>query len=603
MSGSGKSTKVSTVYIVITIIIVSFLIIWKNRTVDWKKYSDKPLFVVDQDGKEEYCITCHQDMKNAGNSHPFSSFGCTVCHKGEGGTLDFKLAHQGLVKNPAALENASSSCGNAECHPSRVSQVKKSIMETNTGIISGLYYQWGITASPNISLATKNISDSSKSFNKITDKNIADLQFRKFCSTCHVDKEKGDFKGEIGRRGGGCIDCHYSRNGKEHPKFTTNIPTERCALCHNRSARIGLSYRGIWEDDNYRVPYSNGEQKDNLLSSHRSWQKLVPDIHFEAGMECIDCHTYKGTMGDGVLHHHMESQVDISCESCHGNGKTPPKEKKISSDDIEIRLARENGYIKLKTGDVVAATERGTGIYNLQKIDGNWVYFRKSDGKRVKMKIIQGKPYHNFKGHERLACSSCHSSWMPQCYGCHDKFTLQSKQTDKISHKKTAGKWSEKADYYRFESPIIGKDANGKIAPVSPGCQVKFSSFNKDGKKVASHSHLGMSTFNPHTVRKEVVSCSQCHLDRRKLGLGDVDSDTERTWNNDNNYSLYRLVGKDGKFLQRFARKKAGSFSKDEIEKILFVGKCIICHDSYSDKIYGNFKKSKEYFYKNNCPK
>ena len=36
---------------------------------------------------------------------------------------------------------------------------------------------------------------------------------------------------------------------------------------------------------------------------------LVPDIHFEKKMGCVDCHTAQETMGDGKIYGRMKDQL------------------------------------------------------------------------------------------------------------------------------------------------------------------------------------------------------------------------------------------------------------------------------------------------------
>ncbi len=569
---------------------------------EWRRFSEKPIYVVNLNGEKEYCVTCHRNV-DVDKSHPVKNFGCTICHGGIGESLNKKIAHTGVVENPARLEYAEKSCGRSGCHAERVREVKRSIMETNTGIISGLLYQWGVTSSPSSCIGIDSISDGVRWCRKVGNKNYPERQFRKFCATCHINKRKGDFRGEIGKRGGGCMDCHYEAK-KGHPSFTTKIPVKRCQLCHNRSARTALSYQGIYEDDNYRTPYFHGLQRSDLLSSKRGWQRLLPDIHFEKGLTCIDCHTFRGTMGDGMLHYHMEEQIDISCQDCHGSGEKPPDKKKVTSDSMAIKLARENGKVPLRTGDYVAVTKRGTEIYNLQYRNGKWIYFRKKDGKMMQIKIITGTPYHTFRGHEKLACSACHAAWAPQCYGCHDKLDLGKSQYDKLTMKKTPGRWSEKADFYRFETPPLGVGADGKVRPLTPGCQVMFSLKTTDGVFHQLNRHLGMAAFDPHTTRREVPTCAQCHLNPYRLGLGNGEKDIQIPVRWGYRYALYRVESGDGEPLQKFSRTGARPFNRRELMRIKRAGECVICHNSYTDPIYRDFEKSYRYFktHPDRCP-
>ena len=101
-------------------------------------------------------------------------------------------------------------------------------------------------------------------YDGVPQQNLAVDHYRKLCAGCHLWKERGDHEGEIGKRGGGCSDCHIIDDDKsrsiaegrfEHPRLTTKIPSENCVKCHNRSARIGLSYFGRFESAGYGTPY------------------------------------------------------------------------------------------------------------------------------------------------------------------------------------------------------------------------------------------------------------------------------------------------------------------------------------------------------------
>ena len=137
---------------------------------------------------------------------------------------------------------------------------------------------------------------------------------------------------------GGCTNCHISelsgprqdleKQAFKHPRLTTRIPNENCLKCHNRSARIGLSYLGRFESDGYGTPFEGGEPGRRRRSGGRFYSEIPPDVHHgKAGLDCIDCHTERGLMGDGNAYGHMEEQVDIRCNSCHDPRVKQPDSK------------------------------------------------------------------------------------------------------------------------------------------------------------------------------------------------------------------------------------------------------------------------------------
>jgi len=99
------------------------------------------------------------------------------------------------------------------------------------------------------------------------------------CNNCHVEN---------------CDVCHKTE--KEDKTFYTNEAAnnqDMCLKCHGREAAI-----------------MNIDKKNN-----------TEDVHFAAGMECMDCHTEREMHGDGVIYTSMKQPgaMDVTCEQCHEN--------------------------------------------------------------------------------------------------------------------------------------------------------------------------------------------------------------------------------------------------------------------------------------------
>ena len=133
-----------------------------------------------------------------------------------------------------------------------------------------------------------------------------------------------------------------------------------CAGCHQGSNRTVMQYWGIRLDQNqdlhrgFQYPdqpasyqTTNNDERlfdpvvDNNTFNGRNHRQYIlfegydgdtlddtpPDIHYEAGMGCIDCHGSFDLHGGDVENPHgrissrMEQAVAISCESCHGGGR------------------------------------------------------------------------------------------------------------------------------------------------------------------------------------------------------------------------------------------------------------------------------------------
>mgnify|MGYP001481667110 CR=1 FL=1 len=102
--------------------------------------------------------------------------------------------------------------------------------------------------------------------------------FEKNCSGCHVST---------------CSDCHGTHQ-IEKPI------TDTCIKCHNGHA-TGTDYTGYA----LRPPAEKYQRGKEINGEH--YLKMLPDVHFEKGMNCADCHSMKN----------LSEGKTLTCESCH----------------------------------------------------------------------------------------------------------------------------------------------------------------------------------------------------------------------------------------------------------------------------------------------
>ncbi len=620
----------------------------------------------------ERCLTCHFGIKEISPSHPIQTFGCTICHGGNGLALDQKTAHQNLLggRNPSDFRVVHLTCGRRApdgtlCHAGHgeieknpVETAPKSLMATMAGVIAGLRYTWGAQDTPEALYGSLGVRGPNKilrpipAFNnqglpqdqrkKIKPRDelgnpltlsghYADDHWRKFCSRCHLYNQRPSGPSA---HGGGCSSCHVMRNeagryqgkdlalsqsregyGQKH-RLTTAIPTSQCLRCHNRSGRIGLTFTGLMESDQYGTPYQKGNLNPTRLSNDRFVLHLTSDIHFEKGLHCIDCHTAREIMGDGQIYSRMFQQVEIRCRDCHGTEQEFPRPYRLRSEKDPALWA--SAYMKgppLKVGDELLSTSRGHYLINVRREPQGWFLYGKVDGKRHPLKIITKQPPHSLPGHssQRLECFSCHSRWTPQCYGCHDYRKNGERQLDSMTGVASPGRWQETRDYYRFEDPPLGINHRNKVSPFIPGCQVLMTVLDSNNQPLpgwdravhrrADFSGIVSGPINPHSTRKEVRSCPDCHNNPKTLGLGSGILSPGASWKGNKHlspfsgekafpYSWESLATADGHPLQSTSRLGARPFNQKELIKIWRVTPCLPCHDSYQDPIYQDIKKS-----------
>jgi hypothetical protein len=171
-------------------------------------------------------------------------------------------------------------------------------------------------------------------------------------------------------------------------------------------------------------------------------------------------------------------------------------------------------------------TARGNPYENVVR-DGNEIIVFTAAGKDLRMKplkmlfeekkvsprgvvAMQGVASHM----KRMECYSCHSSWTPQCFGCHVKIDFTQKdKCPECQDSKQAFDWvgagrkhsleeylsdrgeknydtiipgevTEQRSYERWEEPMLGINGEGRVTPLAPGCQPSVTIIGEDGKPI-----------------------------------------------------------------------------------------------------------------------
>ncbi len=570
------------------IVFLSFVI--AAVVIGWQEMRIKrpPEIILTTDGRIDMCLHCHTKEK-LDPAHDAKVIGCAPCHLGDPLAIDKAQAHRGMVNNPGDLRVVHRTCGVEGCHPTDVKKVMNSLMATNRGILGTLLYYWGESDSQDTELTVKDLID--------TDHNSLALDYyRKLCATCHLWKQKYDLPGVpafFNAKGGGCSACHFSlpndhslkpitesgddfedaesdSNNKPHPLVTAKVQDTNCVRCHNRSGRTGLSYMGIFESEGYGTPYENGGLTSRQLPGNRFYLELADDIHHQRGMACIDCHTRDEIMGDGTSYAHYEEQVEIKCRSCHD--KNPGKTRK--GNDLTNLIGEQKPYR--------LASKIMDKSYELRE---------------PKQDVC------DFEPHRRMSCESCHSSWVPQCYGCHAKRDESETHLDKLTGKETVGLWEEGRSYIRYQEPMLAIWGD-EVVIVTPGCQDIVTIVDEQGEIERSFDRFTMAAINPHTTQKSGRECNDCHASTKTVGLGEgqlavVDG---RVVFEPLNKGVVSASGQsvgfdtfvklDGTPLQHGSRKDLRPFNRAELQKILRVGFCAGCHNRYDDPVWKNYSTS-----------
>ncbi|MEQ8767070.1 MAG: hypothetical protein RL885_24375 [Planctomycetota bacterium] len=397
-----------------------------------------------------------------------------------------------------------------------------------------------------------------------------------------------------------------------------------CAGCHQGSNRTVMQYWGIRLDQNEDVRRGqqypanpvrfettrddtrlfDPEVENRTFNGRNANQYLLfedydgddrddtpPDVHYEAGLGCIDCHgshdLHGGRVGDpmgNAMVSRMNQAVAVTCESCHGSATTyaettlattysgqlaevavdaegNPLQHVVREADgnfyLTSRLTGKRHYVS-QTRDVIVDSGKVNpftqepifttkGSYAMGRDDGD-----DATGIGPMQKTMASA---GFSHMDDMSCSSCHASWTNNCIGCHLVGEFDRGNFSNITGEEIVFR-EETADFV-YQSPIffqLGVDAHDKIAPISPNTSVffryldqqrlpsdvfSFSDRNGQGndRVGAAHPSLSHNAMMPHSIRGKVDFqnegpryCVSCHLTKKGLSeFGESNYESYRT--------------------------------------------------------------------------
>ena len=343
------------------------------------------------------------------------------------------------------------------------------------------------------------------------------------------------------------IEAHQIRNVAkllDNGGFVRGISDRACVGCHQGSNRTVLQYWGVRLDQNQDV--TNGLQypanpqnfedaaQDGRLydpavgnatfNGRAAAQHLVfedydgdnrddtpADVHYDAGMGCIDCHgsrdLHGGTEGDqrsGKIRSRQDQYVYIECESCHGtvDGYAPTAEcitysdrpancavdragnplRHVTRDDnsdywLISRLNGQRHYIP-QTKDVVANNNKRnpltqTIVYNPK---ASYAMGRADGNPQTGIGPRQDNPQlvrNGFAHTDSVSCSGCHAAWVNNCIGCHLENSYDVNPANyyfsNITGERTLLFQSDAQ--FTYQSPVmmyLGVNSRGLISQIQP---------------------------------------------------------------------------------------------------------------------------------------
>lgn len=554
----------------------------------------------------ESCLKCHHHYSGLSGGHDPKVIGCTSCHRGNPNSSDKKLSHKDMIKIPGNLSNAHLTCSSTNCHPNELGRINNSLMSTNSGIVS----------IDRIAFGELNSSDTFFHIQEVKN-SAADTHIKNLCYNCHLGKEKTAYKIiDENSRGGGCIACHLNYNGinkidvndKFHPTIDLNIRNDKCFGCHSRSSRISLSYTGQYETHK-KVNELKYNEKYRKLKDGRILKYATADIHYEKGLDCIDCHPSKEIMGDGKKYRHSGEAVKIQCSDCHPVNN---KFQTVTNNKFDLTSALDYGTRKYKfrTNKFISTYNSGIPLVNSYFDNKNKAYLIGKRNQKLHMLNSQNPICSNDMVHKNLDCTMCHTAWAPRCIACH---TTTEKQSN------GSNKWVEYIDDFGISPPVMGvkqDKSKYKIHPAIPGMIMTLDKSSFKGIKKGSDKTFFrfFSPVSAHTTSTNSRSCMSCHFNPESLGYGSgkfiIDEiNTGKNLRFIPDYENYKYDGLPQDawigFLTDLSSKKRYSghdnFSPLNLKlqkTVLSTGTCLKCHENNKDfkykMIYGEYQNLKK---------
>ncbi|PIQ97922.1 MAG: hypothetical protein COV67_01695 [Nitrospinae bacterium CG11_big_fil_rev_8_21_14_0_20_56_8] len=509
------------------------------------------------------------------------------------------------------MEHAPEYCG--KCHADQIKKMAFSSMASARGIINATRYALGAQA-PNEPPYSLNPGEGEQPLPPAGKDHFADRYLKTQCLRCHLQSEAPHRPGDY--RASGCAACHmvygndgmslthdraiqkkqkkevharvnrferkFAANSLKNPrgypllhKFTLAVPSVQCEHCHNHNG-VGNEFEGLMGKPERPETTPDAVRKTRPVLYGREHTFLLPDIHREKGMHCIDCHGGRDLKGHEGPDGKWVSGSEIQCSDCHGtHSKYPDEFLLIKSDprsgDILKSIGRNpNLSRKIRFGDTILLTSRGVPLPNIKREKDEWTLYSKVTGSKHSVPIlknIEKPPAHRVVKHmEKMECATCHARWSAGEWGLHllnpnrfdpqkwKQWTLadptlqylvsnfdtkfsQVKMLDWLTAKSRPkgieGNWIDGAWIGLFSETgwsnlILGKNPQGKYSIMKPRYQYLLLKENANGfdppqVPVTADGKPGLTLlpYTPHTIRKAVRSCESCHENPVAMGLGD----------------------------------------------------------------------------------
>jgi len=399
------------------------------------------------------CTGCHTEIK-ADKNH---NLACSDCHLGNNAATRKETAHKNMLASPAAPGNMKKICG--RCHKEQVTDCAQSLHFTLKNEVNAVRAHFSLT--PPLS-DLRQIPETEKQNSK--EWLVNDL-LRRQCLRCHV-YTAGDSYPYV-QRGIGCAACHLQFTDGQLKDHVFRRPTEhQCLSCHYGN-HVGSDYSGKFEHDfnwEYRTPYTTRSRY--LRPYGVELHNLVPDIHSQKGLTCLDCHNGRQLSG---------KEKPIQCISCHTADITSPLPANVNKEDNDFFLTTIKDGSRHRIPQLVhPAHTRYRGRVACQVCHAQWGFYDRPTHLMLSY-LEDADPW------ERLTIqsSSAAEAFLEHNLNSDDD-ELSPFMPDAINGKQKPGIWLMGFTQRRWKDIIIKKDNDGIIKVFRPILDLRLSAISED---------------------------------------------------------------------------------------------------------------------------
>ena len=220
------------------------------------------------------------------------------------------------------------------------------------------------------------------------------------------------------------------------PEFNSKLQQSQFAEFHSH----GWIFRAVYKRDR-KGNLLDADNKLSLPATRKpNFKKAVhlADIHMEKGMHCVELPFRQDSHGDGKLYAEPRAAIELDCVDCHGTidaratlissgPASPPGGTHFdvlrtpwNTRRFEFRggkLFQRSMVEPDKEWEVVQVLDTitpGNAHYNEKS---RWAKTIRTDGKS--WGDVPADPALLAHANNRMTCYACHTSWAPNCFGCH----------------------------------------------------------------------------------------------------------------------------------------------------------------------------------------